>query len=332
MMKISTLAVALVIPMLLPWAEARSRSMTRQGRERPFGFRRSYPQNVTVELDTTYQFSSPGHTHRISFILPVPQTIPDRQEILSIHYDPEPSRTIDRSGNRYAEFIFVEPEERVKVEMRIRAELFRYDLLTARQNWKNVAPIEDGLGDFLKAERFIEKDDDRIREAAGDLEGRTEADVVLNIYNYVLDHLEYGGPSRHSRGAARALQHGQGDCTEYADLFVALCRAKDIPARVISGYAVRFDSKSPKHNWAEVYLHGYGWVPFDPTAGDLENPVFRGRAFSRLRPVYLYLSHVRNDEILGANTFGAYVYWGDKPRFKESAEFKFISPAIQHGN
>jgi hypothetical protein len=77
-----------------------------------------------------------------------------------------------------------------------------------------------------------------------------------------------------------------------------------------------------------VYLQEYGWVPFDLSAGDIENAIIRGRAFSRMRPAYLYLSHIRNDEILGDNAFGAYLFWGDKPRFKESIDFKFLSPAI----
>jgi transglutaminase-like putative cysteine protease len=331
-MRVPRLFLTLLLFTPLSLAEADNRSVIRQDRGHLFGYRHAFAQSSTIELELSYEFSAPGQTHRISFIVPVPQTMPNRQKILSVHYDPKPSRIIERNGNRYAEFVFVEPEQRIKTEMRVTAELFRYDLLTARRNRKHVVPQEDGLADFLHDERFIEKDDDRIQEIAGGFDGRTEEDVVLKIYNYVLDHMEYGNPSRHSWGAVTALQRGKGDCTEYADLFVALCRAKDIPARVVSGYTVRFDSKSPKHNWVEAYLDGYGWIPFDPTAGDIENAVFRGRAFSQMRPVYLYLSHVRNDEILGDNTFGAYVYWGDRPRFKESAEFKFASPAIQRGN
>jgi hypothetical protein len=39
-----------------------------------------------------------------------------------------------------------------------------------------------------------------------------------------------------------------------------------------------------------------------------------------------YLSHFRNDALLGDSSFGVYTFWGDKPRFKESIDFKFLSP------
>lgn len=100
----------------------------------------------------------------------------------------------------------------------------------------------------------------------------------------------------------------------------------DTLARVVSGYIVRFDWESPKHNWAEVYLREYGWVPFHLSAADIENVIIRGRSFSRMQPAYLYLSHIRNDEILGDNPFGAYIFWGDKPRFKESIDFEPFAP------
>ena len=308
------------------------RSPARQRRMHPYALRQTYDQSNMVELEQTYDFSITGETHRISFLVPLPQSRPDKQDILSIGYDPKPTRIIERDGKRYAEFAFKRPEEQVTATIRIRAELFTYDLFTAMKNRKNRPLEEDGLEVFLNNEKFIEKDDDRIQEIAESIEGRTEVDVVHKIYEYVIDHMEYANPSRRSRGAVRALQQGEGDCTEYADLFVALCRAKDLPARFITGYIMRFDSELPKHNWAEVYLRGYGWIPFDPSAGDIKNAIIRGRSFSRMRPVYVYLSHIRNDEILGDHSFGAYIFWGDKPRFKESIDFNFMPRSIQRGN
>ena len=306
-------------------------SPARQRRMHPYASRQIYPPGNTVELEQTYDFSITRETRRISFLVPLPQSRPNRQNILSIGYDPKPSRMIETDGRRYAEFVFEQPQERGTVTIWVRAELFTYDLFTATKNRKNIPHEEDGLDVFLWQEKSIEKDHDSIQEIAAGIEGRTEVDVVHKIYEYVIDHMEYASSSRRSRGAVMALQRGEGDCTEYADLFVALCRAKDIPARVVNGYTVRFDSESPKHNWAEVYLQGYGWIPFDPSAGDVEHPIMRGRAFSRMRPGYFYLSHIRNDDMLGIHSFGAYTFWGDKPRFKEAIDFKFLRPDFQRG-
>jgi transglutaminase-like putative cysteine protease len=264
----------------------------------------------------------PGETHRMNFIVVLPKTIPDKQSILSINYSPKPSRIFHENGNRYAEFVFIEPNRQVEIEINIRAELFRYDLLTARKKRKKNHPQDYQLKAFLKQEKHIEKDHYQIQEIADGIEGQTEIDIVKNIYDYVIDNMEYTMPSKRNRGAVKALQSGKGDCTEYADLFVAICRAKNIPARVVTGYTVGVDPTSSKHNWAEVYLQEYGWVPFDPSTGDIENAIIRNRAFGRMRPAYIYLSYIRNNEVLRNYNFSLYRYWGDRVRFKDSIEFK----------
>ena len=67
-------------------------------------------------------------------------------------------------------------------------------------------------------------------------------------------------------------------CEEYASLFVALCRASNIPARVIEGYSAGYmvegQEKSAddiRHAWAEIYLKGYGWVPSEVTTSITSN-------------------------------------------------------------
>jgi len=270
----------------------------------------------------SYDLSAPGDTQKISFVALIPQTIPDRQTISGISYSPKPSRIFERDGNRYAEFVFVNPNRHTEIKINVKAELFRYDLMTARTKGEKMPPNDRELAEYLKQERYIEKDHQLIREIADGIEGNTDIDIAKNVYEYVAENLEYAVTWRRGLGAVKALQRGKGDCTEYSDLFVAICRAKNIPARVITGYTVRRDSKPPGHNWVEVYLQGYGWVPFDPTSGEIENVLIRGRAFSRMWPVYIYLSHIRNDDVLGRYGFAAYRYWGDRVRIKDSVEFK----------
>ncbi len=257
------------------------------------------------------------------FVVVLPTSIAGRQKILSRSYSPRPSRFFNENGNRYAEFVFREPQRHEKVKIRVKAELYRYDLLTAKAETDEQLVGGDRLDAFLRQERYIESDQDEIREIAKGIEGDTEADVVKQIYDYVLDHMEYVVSGKSDKGAKVALERGKGDCTEYSDLFVAICRAKDIPARVVTGYTVKADTATSKHNWAEVYLQGRGWVPFDPTAGDMKSPIFRNMTFGRMRPIYIYLSHIRNDYVLGNRNFGSFKYWGGKVTLTDSIEFKF---------
>ena len=63
-----------------------------------------------------------------------------------------------------------------------------------------------------------------------------------------------------------ALKKGQGECTDYADLFTTLARAAGYPARNIYGLAYK-DGPTPAfmfHAWNEVYTEGR-WQAVDPT-------------------------------------------------------------------
>src|SRR5262249_46641734 len=75
-----------------------------------------------------------------------------------------------------------------------------------------------------------------------------------------------GNEDNQVKGALGALALKYGTCREYTDLFVALCRAKGIPARVCEGLVITPtpEPKVPNHGWAEVHIKDYGWVPFDP--------------------------------------------------------------------
>ncbi|MCM1528894.1 MAG: transglutaminase domain-containing protein [Alistipes sp.] len=80
------------------------------------------------------------------------------------------------------------------------------------------------------------------------------------------------------------LENHKGYCTHYATAGVVLARMAGIPARYATGYVIVGDDFSDgnlnsdgsytidvkdnrKHAWVEVYLDGYGWVPYEFTAG-----------------------------------------------------------------
>ena len=67
--------------------------------------------------------------------------------------------------------------------------------------------------------------------------------------------------------AEEALESGQGVCQDYAHVFIAAARALQIPARYVSGYLFREDSREQTagHAWAEAHVDGLGWVGFDAT-------------------------------------------------------------------
>jgi transglutaminase-like putative cysteine protease len=302
-----------------------AKSILRQRGKYPQRPPRRTIQSNTIEMELSYDVSAPKGTSRVNLVVVLPKTIPERQKILSIRYSQKPSRIFNRNGNRYAEFVFVKPGKKEEVLITIKAELFKYDFLTAKQNGGHYPYKEFKLRDFLRHEKYIEKDHAEIQEIAETIDGQRQIDIVKNIYNYVIDNIEYTAHKGKDWGAVKALEWKKGDCTEYTDLFVAICRAKGIPARFVAGYTVRFDDVSPKHNWAEVFLEDYGWIPFDPSWGDVKNFLIRDKAFSRMMPVYLYINDIRNDGVINNYHFAGYSYRGGRAKVKDSVEFKQIS-------
>jgi hypothetical protein len=74
------------------------------------------------------------------------------------------------------------------------------------------------------------------------------------------------------------LRHRYGDCGQEALLFITLCRCRGIPARWQTGWDI-FPGALDIHDWTEIYLAPYGWVPVDPWAG-----IFATRYSPALRP------------------------------------------------
>ncbi len=124
--------------------------------------------------------------------------------------------------------------------------------------------IPSQLQSYTKTEYFIESHHHQIKDLARDIATDNEALVpfIKAAMRTVTEILRYV-PQKHERGAAYAIENRVGDCTEYAALFAALCRARGIPARLISGFASS-GKKWERHGWSEVWIRNQ-WIPVDPT-------------------------------------------------------------------
>ncbi len=62
------------------------------------------------------------------------------------------------------------------------------------------------------------------------------------------------------------LKNGKGDCGAQALTFITLCRILKVPARWESGCRVG-PNINGIHDWAQIYVAPYGWIPVDLTDG-----------------------------------------------------------------
>lgn len=68
-----------------------------------------------------------------------------------------------------------------------------------------------------------------------------------------------------------AMHAGHGDCGQQTMLLITLMRMNGIPARWQSGWTFTRGDYNDIHDWAEIYLEPYGWVPVDVTYGRLDS-------------------------------------------------------------
>jgi transglutaminase-like putative cysteine protease len=89
-------------------------------------------------------------------------------------------------------------------------------------------------------------------------------DRVEAIRAWIHDRIEYRyGTSDSSTSALDTAEQRVGVCRDFAHLGIALCRALDIPARMVVGYLYQLEPMD-LHAWFEAYLNGK-WYTFDPT-------------------------------------------------------------------
>ena len=124
--------------------------------------------------------------------------------------------------------------------------------------------IEDvDLVEYLRPSRYA--DSDRLlafaRDQFGDLHGAELLDAVVA---WVAGHVTYlSGASLPTDGATDTLLKRRGVCRDFAHLVVALLRARDIPARLVSVYAPGLKPMD-FHAVAEAFVDG-GWHVVDAT-------------------------------------------------------------------
>lgn len=122
-----------------------------------------------------------------------------------------------------------------------------------------------------------------IQEKAASLTaaGESALEKVERIFHFVRDEIKFGFPPKWDVvKASEVLTYGIGQCNLKATLFVALCRAAGISARVhcalidvdimrgvFPPIAFPFLPKAGGHSWTEVQIEGQ-WQPIDSYIND----------------------------------------------------------------
>jgi transglutaminase-like putative cysteine protease len=217
----------------------------------------------------------------------------------------------DEYGNQYAEFDLSDHPPGTTIEVEILYDVSINEIVYDLSSCDGDLPDE-----FTRPELHIESANPQIIDIAGRLSKgkRTVCDKARAFYNYAGDELHYAY-NRQDWGAQATFGLMGSDCSEYADLVIALSRAEGIPARYYEGLLFLEERGGDKdeqiaqteHAWIDVYLPGIGWTAMDPTMGRWAT--HREIHFAHYTPDHIIVTIGRNPSTLRGGSYWSHIYW-----------------------
>ena len=222
-----------------------------------------------VEFYEKIVLNPPENARTVRIWIPVPQN--DSYQQTEIVRVVSPRRyglsRKDRFGNRTIYFEQKWSGQKNPLELSVQYRITRREQRGLSQS---VTEKADKISYYLE-QRGLETGNGKIKQIALDLTAGIKIPVekARAIYRYVLKNMKYdkSGDGWGRGDAVYACDIGRGNCTDFHSLFIALCRAAEIPARFQMGIPLpETESGEPSgsyHCWAEFHADGVGWVPVD---------------------------------------------------------------------
>ena len=213
--------------------------------------------------------------------IPYPRAIPGQQEdIRYVASEPAAHRIAPESTLQRTVYFEKPAVAGKKTEFQV-----TYDVTISARHFDvdadRVVPVEvtPELAPFLaeRAPHIVFTDDLRAfsREVVGDEKNPWR--IAQKLYAAV-DRIPWAGAREYStisNISDYALHAGHADCGQQTLLFMALLRLNGIPARWQSGMMFADDGTQQTywnlHDWGQLYIAPYGWMPMDVTFGRLDD-------------------------------------------------------------
>lgn len=221
---------------------------------------------VTVDADV----APPGEMIRAW--LPIPREYPFQRDFVLLETS-SPVRHLDGPDSPIRAVYLEQPAQsgqptHFSVEYRYKISGVSFDINPERV--RRVDALDPRLQPFLREELHVVFTPE-LRKLAKEIlvDEVNPARQARKIYNWIAEHIQYSYALEYS--TIRNLSDycrdkGYGDCGQEALLFITLCRLNGIPARWQSGWNL-FPGVKGIHDWCEIYLPPYGWMPVDPYKG-----------------------------------------------------------------
>jgi transglutaminase-like putative cysteine protease len=131
--------------------------------------------------------------------------------------------------------------------------------------------------------------------------------IAKKIFTWISTNIPWAGAREYStieNISDYCITRKHGDCGIKTLLFITLCRYNGIPAKWQSGWMLH-PGEVNLHDWSEIYLEGYGWVPVDQSFGIVESDQEDVKYFflGSIDPYHLIVNDDYSKELFPAKTF-----------------------------
>lgn len=217
---------------------------------------------ATVDLLLDYEVSHPAH-----FLFHIEAAFHESHRIVEERLTITPSMKVrtfndERNGNRFVRLDA--PKGVLSVNYHARIELNPITV-PLHLDESPVTAVPDDVLRFLMPSRYCESD--VMSRAALQLFGHLPHGIsrVRAVESWIHESVDYlPGFSNSTTTAQEVFVQRAGVCRDFAHLGITLCRALNIPARLVVGYTHFTDPPQDFHAVFEAWLD-HQWVVFDPT-------------------------------------------------------------------
>ncbi len=280
----------------------------------------SHTSKITI-TDQITNFG-PGKILSADVHIAIPKDRPNQSIINTPTYKPKsPEIATDKWGQQTAHFHFenVEAGKNVEGQMVLKAKISEVRYFIYPEDVGTLADIPQEIKDkYLENNEKYNFDhpviQNAVKEAIGD---ETNSYLIFRgIFNYLIGNMYYemsGGWNT----APTVLARGNGSCSEYSFVYIAMCRAAGLPSRYVGSVVVRGDYACIDdvfHRWVEVYLPNYGWVPIDPSGGDQEWPGNQANYIGHLANRFLITTEGGGGSETMEWTYNSNDFWTTEPK------------------
>ena len=221
-----------------------------------------------LTYDVRIQDAEAGTRIRVSLPVDAPGTRVVREAFIRPNLGMDVVRT-KQTGRREAVAVASRDQEELHLVARFDVHVRRAGKIGSRTNNR---PLTASLrSHYLREERNVQVTDSAVRAVLVRLFSGAAAKSELpdRIADYCSENILAGGADAPST-AVDALQQNSATTLGRARAMIALCRAGNVPARLVTGFLLRNTQDAEPHFWVEAHIRDR-WVPYDPERDHADN-------------------------------------------------------------